>query len=71
MLKKWSKILGHVDRGAVTYVIWQNHKGEIFSKEVQSLAKEKEFLQCLSKKDAFLLGYLLGAEHEKFINQTP
>lgn len=65
-LAKRAKILGHFDKQSTTYLIWRDPHGKIFSEKVITLAKHKTFLRQLSNKDAFLFGYLLGAEHEKF-----
>lgn len=58
-------IIGHFDKNASTYLIWKNRRGEIFHEAILTLAKKGNFWKQLSKRDAFLFGYLLGAEQEK------
>ena len=59
------KILGHYDKNPLTYLVLQNTRGDIFHETVLKLASQKFFWKQLSKKDAYLYGYLLGAEQEK------
>ena len=67
-LKKTSpEILSHFDKNSSTYVIWRDKRGAVFSESVETLSKKNYVLEQFSIKDAFLLGYLLGAAHEKFI----
>lgn len=63
-----TRIVGHFDKNAITYLIWKNRRGEVYSDAILSLAKEKSFWKRLSKQDAFLFGCLLGAEQEKRIS---
>lgn len=60
-----SEIVGHFDKESSTYVMWRNLNGYIFSEQITTLTKRKYFLKQFSKKDIFLLGYLLGSEHER------
>lgn len=60
-----ARIIGHFDKNASTYLIWQNHRGETFCETILALAKKRSFWKQLSKKDAFLFGCLVGAEQEK------
>lgn len=60
-----ARIVGHFDKNASTYLIWQNRQGNTFYEPILSLAKQKAFWKKLSKQDAFLFGCLVGAEQEK------
>lgn len=65
MLKKRPKILGLIEKHSTTYVVWKNTNGKISHQSIDKLTKNKTLVARFSKKDAFLLGYLLGAHHEK------
>jgi hypothetical protein len=44
-----------------------NH-GASFVYEVSQIARQKEFINRLSPRDAYLLGYLLANEEEKMMS---
>lgn len=58
-------LISHFCKGNSTLVVFMDKHGASFVHEVSQIARQKEFINRLSPKDAYLLGYLLANEEEK------
>lgn len=55
-------ISGHFEKQGIIFLILADSEGNKQVERIEHIAKNKEIVHNLSAKDAYLMGYLLGAE---------
>ena len=61
-------LVSHFCKGNSTLVVFMDKHGASFVYEVSQIGRQKEFINRLSPRDAYLLGYLLANEEEKMLS---
>src|SRR5689334_7837509 len=61
-------LVSHFCKGNTTLVVFMDRHGDSFVHEVSEIGRHKAFINRLSPRDAYLLGYLLANEEEKMLS---
>ncbi len=63
MLSPQKKLVSHFLDGCSTQVVFHDKNGNITFHDVKQVGRQKEIINQLSSKDAFLLGYLFSDQN--------
>lgn len=58
------QLISHYTKNNTTYIVLRDKEGQILIEELNKTGRSKEFLDKLSPKNAYLLGYLLANEDQ-------